>query len=430
MPLKINIVTLGCSKNLVDSEYLAGCLQKPNYEVEFDSNKRKFDAVIINTCGFINEAKEEAIETILSYCEQKKNANVKRVIVCGCLSQLYGKELREEIKEVDAFFGTAQWKEILQYLNQNLPQPTQVSRLLSTPKHYAYLKISEGCDRSCSFCSIPLIRGKNISRPMEEIVAEAQLLAQQGVKELILVAQDTTYYGLDLYQERRLVDLLKQIAKIESIVWIRIQYTYPNQFPMELLELMKQEPKICKYLDMPLQHISTPLLESMRRMISGEDTKALVKKIKQELPQLAFRTTFIVGYCGETKEQFEQLKDFVQQMRFERMGAFKYSPQEGTASFDLPDDVSEGQKEARLNALTELQQEISLAKNLEKIGKTFKVIIDRQEGDFWIGRTEFDSPEVDNEVLISTKYNLQTGDFVNAKITDALEFDLLAEVVK
>ncbi|MDR0790288.1 MAG: 30S ribosomal protein S12 methylthiotransferase RimO [Bacteroidales bacterium] len=429
MSLKINIVTLGCSKNLVDSEYLGGCLKKVGYDVAFDSDKTAFDSVIINTCGFIDAAKEEAIDTILAYCEQKKQGSIKSVIVCGCLIQLYAKELRQEIAEVDAFFGTAQWNEILQYLNQTLPQPTETSRLLSTPKHYAYLKISEGCDRSCSFCSIPIIRGKNISRPIEDLVKEAAELAKQGVKELILIAQDTTYYGLDIYHKRRLADLIKALAKIENIVWIRIQYAYPNQFPMEILDLMKAEPKLCKYIDMPLQHINTEILQSMQRMISGEQTKDLVMKIKEEVPDIAFRTTFIVGYCGETKEQFEQLKDFVRQMSFDRLGAFKYSPQEGTAAYLLKDSVSEKEKERRLDELTALQQEISLAKNIEKIGQVFTIIIDSQEGDYWVGRSEFDSPEVDNEVLVSNRYDLSIGSFVKVKIIDAVEFDLIAEVI-
>ena len=429
MSLKVNIITLGCSKNLVDSEYLGGYLKSAGCDVAFDSEQTKFDAVIINTCGFIDAAKEEAIDTILAYCEQKKQKNIKSVIVCGCLIKLYAAELRQEIEEVDAFFGTAQWSEILQYLNKVSPQPCQHSRMLSTPKHYAYLKISEGCDRSCSFCSIPIIRGKNISRPIEDLVCEAEELAKQGVKELILIAQDTTYYGLDIYRKRRLADLIKALAKIESIVWIRIQYAYPNQFPMEILDLMNSEPKLCKYIDMPLQHISTKILTSMNRMISGEQTKDLVATIKQKVPDITFRTTFIVGYCGETKEEFEMLKDFVEQSKFDRLGAFKYSPQEGTAAYELKDSVSQKEKERRLDELTSLQQEISLSKNIEKIGQIFTIIIDRQEGDYWIGRSEFDSPEVDNEVLVSKVYNLTIGDFIEVKVIDAMEFDLIAEVV-
>ncbi|MDR1006248.1 MAG: 30S ribosomal protein S12 methylthiotransferase RimO [Bacteroidales bacterium] len=427
--MKVNIITLGCSKNLVDSELLGGFLTQAGMEVRYDGEQMPFDVVIINTCGFIDQAKEEAIDTILAVCEEKSKGNVGKIIACGCLINLYKQELQQELKEVDAFFGTAQQKEIAQYINDNSQDANAGVRKLSTPRHYAYLKISEGCDRKCSFCSIPLIRGKHISRPIEDLVAEAKALVNQGVKELILIAQDTTYYGVDIYGKRRLGDLIRELAKIESLVWIRIQYAYPNQFPLEILELMKTEPKLCKYIDMPLQHINDEVLQSMRRNIDGKQTRALVEQIKKEIPDIAFRTTLIAGYSGETKQQFNELKAFVKQMRFDRLGVFEYSPQEGTAAYLLPDSVSQKEKSRRLNELMEMQQEISLEINQAKIGKVFNIIIDREEGEYWIGRTEYDSPEVDNEVLVSKKFNLRIGDFVRCKITEGVEFDLMAEPV-
>ncbi|MDR1847404.1 MAG: 30S ribosomal protein S12 methylthiotransferase RimO [Bacteroidales bacterium] len=435
--LKINIITLGCSKNLVDSEYLGGFLHEAGFDVVFDGDNTESDAVIINTCGFIDDAKEEAINTILACCEEKKQGNIKRVIACGCLVNLYATELQAEITEVDAFFGTAQHEKIADYLQIHLPQHNNLQckynkplvRKISTPKHYAYLKIAEGCDRKCSFCSIPLIRGRHISQPIEVLVREGRNLAQRGVKELILIAQDTTYYGVDIYGERRLADLIRELAKIEGIVWIRIQYAYPNNFPVEIIELMKTEPKLCRYIDMPLQHVSNPILQSMRRMIDGEQTKLLVRKIREEVPDIAFRTTLIVGYCGETKDDFEQLKDFVAEMKFDRLGVFKYSAQEGTAAYLLPDDVGEKEKERRFNVLTSQQQAISLSKNIARIGSILTIVIDRKEGDFWVGRSEYDSPEVDNEVLVPAHYPLEAGIFVKVKIIDALEFDLYGEIV-
>ncbi|MDR1725679.1 MAG: 30S ribosomal protein S12 methylthiotransferase RimO [Bacteroidales bacterium] len=440
MSLKINIITLGCSKNLVDSEFLAGSLQKAGFKIEFDNEKKTgFYAVIINTCGFIDAAKEEAIDTILSICEQKKQGNVQRIIVCGCLINRYRNELQKEIIEVDAYFGTAQWKEITEYLQKTLAvanltyQIFEERRFLSTPKHYAYLKISEGCDRHCSFCAIPIIRGKNISRKIEELVQETEVLVKQGVKEIILIAQDTTYYGVDLYGKRALTNLIKELAKIKDLMWIRLQYTYPNQFPMEIIDLMKTEKKLCRYIDMPLQHINSSILRSMKRQITGENTLKLVEKIRILIPEIAFRTTFIVGYCGETKQQFDELKTFVKEMKFDRMGAFKYSPQEGTEAYLLEDSVSEMEKERRLNAITKIQQAISYEKNQAKIGKVFTVLIDREELDYFVGRTEFDSPEVDNEVLMykskTSNACLTVGSFILAKIIDALEFDLIAEAL-
>lgn len=428
MPTKVNLITLGCSKNLVDSEQLAGLLGN-DYTISFDAEKGRFDIVIINTCGFIGDAKEESIDMILQYAALRKQRKIKLLLVFGCLVQRYADDLSREIPEVDRFFGVNDYKEIAEYILQKNIAKNDCLRLLSTPSHYAYLKISEGCDKFCSFCAIPYIRGRHVSEPMESIIAQAEALARKGVKELIVVAQDTTNYGVDLYGECRLTSLLEQLAKIEGIEWIRLQYSYPNNFPMDLLDLMQREPKICKYIDMPLQHIDNSILDSMNRRITKEEIMDLIGRLRQKVPQLCLRTTLIVGYPNETEEQFAALEDFVAQTKFDRMGAFTYSPEEGTAAFKLEDNISEEEKKERLNRLVDIQQAISLSLNQAKVGKVFKVLIDRLEGDFWVGRTEFDSPEVDNEVLIPANQEAQVGCFVNAKVTAAEEFDLYADIV-
>lgn len=428
--MKINIITLGCSKNLVDSEHLAGILKANGHEVLFDSTKKKFDVAIINTCGFIGDAKEESIDVILEYIEEKKKRNIGKIIVFGCLVERYKETLEEEFVEVDAFFGVNNYLDIATYLNAEIKKDFFLQRQPSTPKHFAYLKISEGCDRFCSFCAIPYIRGRHISIPIEELVEEAKCLAKRGVKEIIIIAQDTCNYGKDLYGKVRLVDLLKEIAKIEQIEWIRLQYSYPNDFNNELIEFLANEPKMCKYIDMPLQHINNRLLSSMNRKITGEEIRTLIDKIRKKIPQVCLRTTLIVGYPSESKEEFDELKEFVEQTKFDRMGAFTYSAEENTAAFKLEDNISQEEKDERLDTLTFLQEGISLNLNQKKIGKIFKVLIDRKEGEYYVGRTEFDSPEVDNEVLISIEEKIKIGNFYQVKITDAVEFDLYGEIVE
>lgn len=428
--MKINIITLGCSKNLVDSEHLAGVLKANGHEVLFDSTKKKFDVAIINTCGFIGDAKEESIDVILEYIEEKKKGNIKNILVFGCLVERYKETLEEEFVEIDAFFGVNNYLEIATYLNAEIEKDFFLQRQPSTPKHFAYLKISEGCDRFCSFCAIPYIRGRHISIPIEELVEEAKCLAKRGVKEIIIIAQDTCNYGKDLYGKVRLVDLLKEIAKIEQIEWIRLQYSYPNDFNDELIDFIANEPKMCKYIDMPLQHINNRLLSSMNRKITGEEIRTLIHKIREKIPQVCLRTTLIVGYPSESEEEFEELRKFVEQTKFDRMGVFTYSAEENTAAFKLEDNISQEEKDERLDALTFLQEGVSLNLNQKKIGKTFKVLIDRKEGEYYVGRTEFDSPEVDNEVLISIEEKIKIGNFYQVKITDAVEFDLYGEIVE
>ncbi len=428
---KINIVTLGCSKNIVDSENFMGHLHVAGLEVVHDSDSNDADIVLINTCGFIHDAKEESIQTILGYPEAKKNGFPKKVYVTGCLIQRYKIELQKAIPEVDGFFGLQEWSEMFSTIGIDLQKDITQERIISTPKHYAYLKVAEGCNRSCSYCAIPLIRGKNISRPIEDLVAEARQLVAQGVKEIILIAQDLTYYGLDIYKKRKLGELLHQLAPIEGLEWIRLHYTYPAQFPDDVLYAMRDYDNICKYIDVPLQHIDTDILHSMNRGIDSEGTIAFVEKVRKIVPDAALRTTFIIGYPGETKAKFEALKKFVEETRFDRLGVFAYSPEEGTPAYGLGNPISEKVKQQRIDEIMDLQQNISLEINQAKIGKTFKVIIDREESDFWIGRTEFDSPEVDNEVLISKQpKKLQIGNFYQVKITDAEMFDLFGEIVK
>jgi len=427
MKNKINIITLGCSKNLVDSEVLMNQVQN-DYEVVYDSNE-KAEVIVINTCGFIHDAKEESIDTILNAIELKKTGETKKVIVTGCLSERYKKELTKELEGVDGIFGVNELPEILNSLNVDYKKELVGERLLTTPKHYAYLKISEGCDRNCSFCAIPLIRGKHISKSKEELVSEVEFLASKGVKEVILIAQDLTYYGVDNYKKRELPDLLNRISKVEGIEWIRLHYTYPANFPKGLLKVMRDNPKVCSYMDMPLQHISSRILRSMKRGLGGEKTIELVNNIKKEVPDVALRTTIIVGYPGETEQEFGELMEFVKQSKFERLGVFTYSPEEDTSAFKLNDDVPDDVKEDRKDRLMMLQQEISYNLNKQKVGSSIKVIIDRKEENNFIGRTEYDSPEVDNEVIINQyKTELSIGSFYNVTITDSDFFDLYGEV--
>ncbi len=421
----INIVTLGCSKNLVDSEHLAGRCAAAGYDVVFDSNSTDARTVVINTCGFIGDAKEESIETILGFAEAKTRGDIDRLYVIGCLSERYADELRAEIPEVDSFFGARGLDGIISELEVELP----LSRKISTPSHYAYLKISEGCDRRCGFCAIPLIRGGHVSVPIERLVAEAEFLASQGVKELIVIAQDTTYYGLDLYGERRLAELLRRLARIEGIEWIRLHYAYPAGFPDDVIEVIRDEPKICKYLDIPLQHIADGQLRDMKRGLGSLGTRRLVQKLRAEIPGLALRTTMLVGYPGETESDFEELLDFVREARFERLGVFPYSEEEGTYSAEkLSDDVPDEVKQQRVERLMELQAGISAEMNAARIGSVERVIVDRREGDYLVCRSGYDSPEVDGEILVAFRKKLSPGDIVPVKITDASEYDLFAEI--
>ncbi|MBE0651836.1 MAG: 30S ribosomal protein S12 methylthiotransferase RimO [Bacteroidales bacterium] len=420
---RVNVVTLGCSKNLVDSEALMRQLDH-KYQIFHDSDLPS-DIVVINTCGFIQDAKEESVDMILSAIEAKKAGNLKKIVVTGCLSQRYKKELKDEMGEVDAFFGVNDLPEILKTLEVDFKNELIGERLLTTPSHYAYLKVSEGCDRKCSFCAIPLIRGKHISKPFEEVVVEAEKLAAKGVKEILLIAQDLTYYGLDLYGKRRIAELVQRISEIQGIEWIRLHYAYPAGFPEDLITLLKENPKVCNYLDIPLQHISSRILKSMKRGLDGQGTKKLVHSLREQIPGLALRSTFIVGYPGETEEEFQELLDFVKETRFERLGVFQYSPEEDTSAFDLKDNIPAKVKQDREDRLMELQQEISLELNKEKEGGIFKVVIDKKEDEFYIGRTEFDSPEVDNEVLIPIgDHELKPGNFYDVKITKSDYYDL------
>jgi len=423
----VNIITLGCSKNLVDSEVLMGQLKAGNIDVVHESEESA-DTVVINTCGFIKDAKEESVNTILQFAQAKKDGHVGKVFVMGCLSERYRKELEEELLEVDGFFGTNELPAILKTLGVDYKKELVGERLLTTPSHFAYMKISEGCDRNCSFCAIPLMRGKHVSRPMEEIYHEATHLVDGGVKELILIAQELTYYGLDLYGKRMLPELLEALSGIEGLGWIRLHYAYPTDFPLEILDVMARNPKICNYIDIPLQHISDPLLRSMHRNTTKERTVELLSAMRKKVPGIAIRTTLIVGYPYETEEQFEELKQFVIDSRFDRLGVFTYSPEEKTAAYYLKDVIPEKVKQARMEEIMDIQQQISLEKNQEKVGTTLHVLIDRVEGEYYIGRTEFDSPEVDNEVLVSSSKKLRVGEFYPAVIDRADFFDLYAHV--
>lgn len=425
---KVNVVTLGCSKNLVDSEVLMGQLKANKFEVEHEGKDDDHQIVIINTCGFVENAKQESIDTILRYVEAKKEGTVEKVYVTGCLSERYKKDLEKEIPDVDAYFGTRELPKILKTLKADYKHELVGERLLTTPQHYAYFKISEGCDRPCSFCAIPLMRGGHVSVPIEELVSRAQNLAAKGTKELLLIAQDLTYYGIDIYKKRELAKLVDALSGVNGIDWIRLHYAFPSGFPMEVLDVMKAKPNVCKYLDMPLQHISDNMLSSMRRGITKQKTIDLVNTIRDKVPGIAIRTTLIAGYPGETEQDHEEMLRWVEESRFERLGIFTYSHEENTHAYLLKDDVSEKTKKKRADAVMALQQDISFQLNQKKTGQEFKILVDRKEGDFFVGRTEFDSPDVDNEVLVKADENtyLRIGDFANVKITEASDFDLYA----
>lgn len=426
---KVNIITLGCSKNLVDSEVLSGQLKANDIDVVHESKKRDHNIVVINTCGFIDKAKEESINTILDHVDLKKKGKLDKVYVTGCLSERYRNNLEEEIPEVDAFFGTMELPLILKRFEADYKAELVGERLLSTPQHYAYMKISEGCNRTCSFCAIPLMRGQHISKPVEQLVQEAEGLVKKGVKEVMLIAQELTYYGLDIYKKRELPRLLHALADVKGLEWIRLHYAYPSKFPMEIIDVMKERPNICNYLDMPLQHASDPMLKAMKRQITKAEMDDLIGDIRSRIPEICLRTTLITGFPGETRDDIETVKAFLQQHRFDRVGVFTYSHEENTSAHDLEDTLSSEEKEARAQEIMEVQQEISYEKNQEKIGQTFKVIIDKKEAGRYLGRTEFDSVEVDNEVIIPASKRLPVGEFVNVKITKAYDYDLEGEVV-
>ena len=423
---KINVITLGCSKNVYDSEVLMGQLKSNNKNVV---HEKEGNIVVINTCGFIDNAKQQSIDTILENVKKKKEGKVDKVFVTGCLSERYKPDLIKEIPDVDEYFGTTEMPSLLKHLGADYKNELIGERLLTTPKNYAYLKISEGCDRPCSFCAIPLMRGKHKSVSIEDLIKEATLLANKGIKELILIAQDSTYYGLDLYKKRALSELLKELVKVKGIEWIRLHYAFPNGFPLDVLETIKKEPKICNYIDIPLQHISDKILKSMKRGSSMEKINNLLSNFRKIVPGIAIRTTLIVGYPGETKEDFEILKQWVKDTKFDRLGCFTYSHEENTGAYELEDNIPQKTKNERLNEIMEIQSQISWQLNQTKIGKNFKVLIDRKRGEYYVGRTQFDSPDVDNEVLINAKSNfLRVGEYVNAKIIEASDFDLYAEV--
>lgn len=427
---KVNVITLGCSKNLFDSEVAMTQLKANGFEVEHEAVQDDSEIVIINTCGFIDNAKQESIDTILRYAEAKKDGLVDKLYVTGCLSERYKDSLEKEITEVDAYFGTKELPRLLKTLKADYKHELIGERIITTPNHYAYLKISEGCDRACSFCAIPLMRGKHESVPIEQLVEQAKSLAKQGVKELILIAQELTFYGLDIYNERRLSDLLNALSEVEGIEWIRLHYAYPTGFPMDIIETMKSNPKVCNYLDIPLQHASNNMLKAMRRGATREKTTQLIKDIRAIIPGITIRTTFIVGFPGETQEDIEEMKDWIQEMQFDRLGVFTYSHEEDTHAHQYEDNLTDEEKEARAEEVMAVQQQISLNLNEKKVGKTFKVLFDRMEGGYFVGRTEFDSPEVDNEVLVdAAEHYVRIGDFANVKITSAGDFDLYGEVV-
>lgn len=421
---------MGCSKNLVDSEVLLNQLERGKFEVLHDSNETGFDAVFVNTCGFIHDAKEESINMILDYAEAKKRGEIDKLYVMGCLSERYQNDLEKELPEVDKYFGKFDMKAMVDELKVTYQPEYIYERKITTPSHFAYLKISEGCNRSCSFCAIPKMTGRHKSRSIDSLVKEARYLAKKGVKELLLIAQDLSYYGIDLYGKGQLAELITQISEVDGIEWIRLHYLYPTKFPMEILPIMRTNPKVCKYLDMPLQHIANPVLKNMLRHVTREETEALIAKIKEEVPGVVIRTTMLVGFPGETEEDFEELKEFIEETKFERLGVFPYSKEDGTYAGDkFKDDLSDEEKQDRADELMEIQQYISAELNQQKIGQEFKVIIDETEGEFVVGRTEFDSPEVDGEVLISTNEKLKKGDIVTVKITGAEDYDLYGELV-
>jgi ribosomal protein S12 methylthiotransferase len=426
---KVNIITLGCSKNMVDSEVLSGQLAANEIMVVHENPKLDHNIVVVNTCGFIDKAKEESINTILDQVELKRKGKLDKVFVTGCLSERYRNNLELEIPEVDAFFGTMELPGLLKQFNADYKSELIGERLLSTPKHYAYLKISEGCNRTCSFCAIPLMRGSHVSRPMEDLVKEAERLVKMGVKEIMLIAQELTYYGLDIYRKRMLPDLLNRLADVQGLEWIRLHYAYPSKFPLEILDTMRQRENICNYLDMPLQHASDNMLKAMRRQITRSEMNDLIAAIREKVPGICLRTTLIAGFPGETADDVEELKTFLEQHRFDRVGIFSYSHEENTGAYELEDNIPQELKEDRAREIMEVQQEISLQKNQEKIGKTFKVLVDKKEAGRYLGRTEFDSVEVDNEVIVQTPGKLAIGEFVQVKITKAYDYDLEGEVV-
>jgi ribosomal protein S12 methylthiotransferase len=426
---KINIITLGCSKNMVDSEVLSEQLRAGDYEIVHENRRKDHNIVIVNTCGFIDKAKEESINTILQQVELKRRGRLDKVYVTGCLSERYKNNLENEIPEVDAFFGTMELPFLLRKFDVDYKAELIGERLLSTPNHYAYLKISEGCNRTCSFCAIPLMRGKHVSRTIESLVNEAKRLVEKGVKEIMLIAQELTYYGLDIYKKRELPRLLHALADIKGLEWIRLHYAYPSKFPMEIIDAMKERENICKYLDMPLQHASNRMLKAMKRQITKEEMEDIISEIKNKIPGICLRTTLITGFPGEIQDDVEELKSFLQKMRFDRVGIFSYSHEEGTTAFDLEDNIPAEIKEKRAQEIMETQQEISYQKNLEKVGQIFKVIIDKKEAGKYLGRTEFDSVEVDNEVIIKSDKKLMPGDFAQVKITNAYDYDLEGEVI-
>jgi ribosomal protein S12 methylthiotransferase len=426
---KVNIITLGCSKNMVDSEVLSGQLRANGINVSHESTKRGSNIVVVNTCGFIDKAREESVNTILEQVALKKKGSLDKVYVTGCLSQRYRDDLEKEIPEVDAWYGTMEMPQLLKKLNADYKVELLGERLLSTPQHYAYLKISEGCNRTCAFCAIPLMRGVHISKPMEAIIQEAKNLVRMGVKEIMLIAQELTYYGLDIYKKRVLPDLLNRLADVEGLEWIRLHYAYPSKFPVEVLDVMRERANICNYLDMPLQHASDSMLKAMKRQITRSEMSELIHAVREKVPGICLRTTLIAGFPGEKESDISELKDFLTEHRFDRVGIFTYSHEEGTSAYELSDDVPVEVKEERAREVMELQQEISYEKNQEKIGKVFKTIVDKKESGRYLGRTEFDSVEVDNEVIIQSPSPLKIGDFVDVKMTKAYDFDLEGEVL-
>lgn len=428
IPKKINIVTLGCSKNTADSEVLAAQIENNNIDVVHNSEYAT-DTVIINTCGFINDAKEESIETILHYANAKKVGLVKKIIVMGCLSQRYKDDLKKNIPEIDHIFGIDEYENIVNSLNGKFDAHKLHERLLSTPNHYAYLKIADGCDRNCSFCAIPYIKGKYNSKPLPQIIDEAKLLADKGAKELLLVAQDLTYYGLDIYKKRQLNKVIEELLKIKTIEWLRLHYLYPTHFPMEIIDLMKENEKICNYIDIPVQHISDRILTSMKRNHTGDDVRKLIEQFRNAIPDVTLRTTIIVGYPGETEKDFEELKHFIEQTKFDRLGVFTYSNEENTDAYSLKDNIPFKTKKDRADELMQLQENISYELNYNKLGTTIQAIVDRKEGQYYIARSQADSPEVDNEILISTDKEIKIGEFYTVKVTGVESFDLFAEII-
>ena len=428
---KINVITLGCSKNTVDSEHLMAQLAAAGYQLSFDSDRTDAKVVVINTCGFIGDAKQESIETILDAVAAKEAGLIEKLFVIGCLSERYADELREEIPEVDQYFGVKDWADIVATLGAEYKAENETERVLTTPKHYAYLKISEGCNWLCGYCAIPLIRGKHESVPMEQVLEEARKLAERGVKEIMVIAQDTTYYGIDLYGRRRLADLLTELCRIEGIEWIRLHYAYPAAFPEDVIEVMAREPKICKYLDIPFQHISDNMLSAMKRRHTKAEAMGLIARLRERIPDIALRTTLLVGYPGETAEDIAELEQFVRDVRFERLGVFPYSEEEGTYSAEnLKDDVADEEKQRRADKIMLIQEQIALEHNLARVGRTMRVVVDSRQGDYYVARSEYDSPEVDQEILIPTELRqLRRGCFYDVRITDAEGYDLYGEVI-